>query len=90
MNFTIVKTLDLGELGEQEFVFEVSYTPGRPGTMYSRNGDPGDPPESPEIDIRSAKLGQHDASFLFDGDFEDLYDELLEDADELYHERPEE
>lgn len=29
----------------------VRYTPGHEGTMYQRNGDPGDPPEPSEFEI---------------------------------------
>jgi hypothetical protein len=33
------------------------YTPGRAGTMYNRNGDPGDPPEPEEFDVESIVVG---------------------------------
>lgn len=33
------------------------YTPGRAGTMYKRNGEPGDPPEPPEFELESIVVG---------------------------------
>jgi hypothetical protein len=37
-----------------EIVIEFSFSPGRPGSFYKRNGDPGDPPEPDSIDFVSA------------------------------------
>lgn len=41
-----------------EFILTVEgdYYPGHPGTMYQRNGDPGDPPEAPEYDIDGSSV----------------------------------
>ena len=36
------------------------YNLGHPGTMYQRNGDPGDPPEGPEIEILSVACTDDD------------------------------
>lgn len=43
------------EVGEKEVAvtFEFNYYPGHPGSMYRRNGDPGDPPEPADIDVLS-------------------------------------
>lgn len=37
--------------GEKTYLVTCSITPGSPGTMYARNGDPGDPPEPSEVEI---------------------------------------
>jgi len=42
---------DLGDLGEEKFWIDYSYLPGHPGVHTLRNGDPGYPPEGPEIEI---------------------------------------
>ena len=42
-----------------------NYYKGSPGSMYKRNGDPGDPPEGSEVDIICA---------MYNG--VDVYDEL--------------
>lgn len=43
------------EIDEEEVEVEVValYTPGFPGKMYNRYGDPGDPPEPAEVEIIS-------------------------------------
>ena len=49
--------IDLGEgmvhwdAGEAEYTAHFDYSPGRPGKMYLRNGDPGYPDEPAELDI---------------------------------------
>lgn len=50
--------LPMGLIG---VVFNIDYTftPGRPGSMYARNGDPGDPPEPEEIEY-----GEMEALFV--------------------------
>ena len=48
---TISKTLDLGILGERECKITLQYFPGRPGSFYRRNGDPGDPPDPAEANL---------------------------------------
>ena len=35
---------------------DYTYTPGNPGCMYQVNGDPGWPPEGPEIDILAIRV----------------------------------
>ena len=46
------------ELPESELPVSVefTYTPGRPGTMYKNNGDPGDPPEDSSVDLESISV----------------------------------
>lgn len=53
---TIDFIVDLGILGEQTVEVEYDYSPGRPGKMYMRNGDPGYPDEPPECDVVSVRL----------------------------------
>ena len=49
--------IDLGEgmvhwdAGEAEYTAHFDYSPGRPGKMYLRNGDPGYPDEPAELQI---------------------------------------
>lgn len=49
--FTYETTLDQTVIGSWEVRVEYTYSPGRPMKMYLRNGDPGYPAESPEIEI---------------------------------------
>ena len=51
-------------LGDNTLSVECWYTPGRAGTMYRSNGDPGDPPEPEEIEIECIKIGQEDVTEL--------------------------
>ena len=44
-------TLDFGVLGELEVEVDYVYTPGERATMYTANGDPGDPGSDPEVEI---------------------------------------
>lgn len=46
------------EIEGTEVIFDVSYTihPGTPGRMYLSNGDPGWPPEGPELEILDMKM----------------------------------
>ena len=59
MSFQVTHTLDLGVLGEAEVTVEYDYSPGRPGKMYLRNGDPGYPPEPALVDIISILWDGH-------------------------------
>jgi len=38
------------------FSINYDFTPGYPGCMYQRNGDPGDPPEPADVCVNSVKL----------------------------------
>ncbi len=49
--FSQTVTLDFGVLGERDVEVSYSYSPGRPGRMYMRNGDPGYPDEPAEVEI---------------------------------------
>lgn len=51
MNLTITHTIDLPRYGEQDCRITFKYSPGRSGSWYKRNGDPGDPPEPAEVEI---------------------------------------
>lgn len=48
MPFTTTYHID-----DAPFEVEFDITPGRPGKLYLRNGDPGYPPEPAEVDILS-------------------------------------
>lgn len=68
--------------------FEVYYSPGTPG-RYS--GPPEDcyPDEPAEVELLKAWVTDHSAHRVVEEDFadwEDIYDRLLEKADELYQE----
>lgn len=41
---------------EHEVRALVLYHPGHPGTLYQRNGDPGDPPEPSEVEVIAWKI----------------------------------
>ena len=43
-------------LGDFTLTVKANYSPGHPGTWYRSNGDPGHPPEPPEIDYESVIL----------------------------------
>ena len=51
-------------LGDNTLTVNCWHTPGRAGTMYRSNGDPGDPPEPEEIEIECIKIGQEDVTEL--------------------------
>lgn len=59
-----------------------TYYPGSPGSMYKRNGDPGDPPEDPEFDIHHIFDGDKEVTQEFIDD-EDLYEAILEKIGEV-------
>lgn len=44
------------EVSYPKIEIEYRYSPGDPGCMYQRNGDPGWPPEPAEVDLIGAKL----------------------------------
>lgn len=63
------------EFGKFNLIIEFDYSPGSPGTMYQKNGDPGDPPEPEELDITACKLEVlDDASRTGGCKFIDLYE----------------
>lgn len=68
------------------------FWPGDPGCAYRSNGDPGDPPTPPELDITAVDLTVRDevVSFLdfFAGD-DDFYDAALAEAERIYLRSPE-
>lgn len=49
-------------LGDNTLSVDCWHTPGREGTMYRSNGDPGDPPEPEEIEIERIMIGQEDVT----------------------------
>jgi hypothetical protein len=71
-------TVTLGALGKQRVRFD--YTPGRPGCMYLRNGDPGYPEEPAELWIEEVCIG---GIWINAGDFgEAVLDELFRPAED--------
>ena len=40
----------------RSIIVSFRYSPGRAGSMYQRNGDPGDPPEPAEVEPHDAVL----------------------------------
>lgn len=84
----VTVTADLDGKGESQDceVRAKVHSLGHPGTMYRNNGDPGDPPEGPEVEILSVAVHDEDGRRLFvllntikDEDFEKLQF-LVEDA----------
>ncbi len=82
---------------EQEYYCEYDFSPSSPGSMYKRNGDPGDPPEAEEIDITMLKpylpdhaLGPDALSSLTEEDLESIeqtiseYEAECQEADDEY------
>jgi hypothetical protein len=59
------------------FSITYRYSPGRPGTFYARNGDPGDPPEPAEVDWDLPEGLQ-----LTDEEELDLYERIVEQESE--------
>ena len=76
------------EVGGHALHVEYEYSPGRPGRMYLRNGDPGDPDEPPEFAATKIELQVSPHSFLDITDFVeevgglDIVDQLAFDAAE--------
>jgi hypothetical protein len=70
-----------------QLVADVSYSPGKPATMYRHNGDPGDPAEPSECIITRLWHGVTDASFLLSSDVGDqIADAAHEAADDAWPE----
>ncbi len=77
-------TLECGVLGEQDFRFDCYYTPGRPGSFYARNGDPGDPPEADSCEIEHAwMIGKKGEAWPIDFIIPELSDEEFDRIWEL-------
>jgi len=70
---------------EVEILIEGVYYAGTPGTMYARNGDPGDPPDPDEIEIESAKRMDTGAEVeLTEDEIEGLYETVPDDLMDKY------
>ena len=58
---------------------DFNYYPGSPGVMYKCNGDPGDPPESEEVEILYAMMDGIDVcDTLSDEEIEELEIKCME------------
>lgn len=66
-------------LGGQDLRVTWHYDPGHPGTMYRRNGDPGDPPEPAEWYAEKVELKAPNGSWI---DITDLATALTRDPGE--------
>jgi len=80
--FSQTVTLDLGALGEVEVVVDYTYSAGRPGKMYLRNGDPGYPEEPAEVEIMNVWF--HELcilKYLTDKALDALYDTIINNHD---------
>jgi hypothetical protein len=77
-------TIDRG--GEDvDVTVHYTSTPGYPGSFYGRNGDPGDPPESGDLDIINVYEGKKDILGDLDGAFvETLVEEAWSHANDYY------
>jgi len=56
-----------------ELECEGVYTRGRPGTMYKRSGDPGDPPEDAEFELEAVRVGGVDIGEMLE-DMSTMFD----------------
>ena len=52
----VERELEDGSFVEVEVTVRGKFYPGNPGSMYRANGDPGDPPESDDVEIHSSTL----------------------------------
>lgn len=77
---------------EIEITVSYKYTSGTLGTMYNRNGDPGDPPEAAEVDIHTIKSsdGKDLTNSIPGDDDEKIIDYVLENHVEEDYDPPEE
>lgn len=76
MKLTITHTIDLPRYGEQDCRVTFKYSPGRPGSWYKRNGDPGDPPEPAEVEVIKVTFN--------DTDVTDIAEPILMDSDNFF------
>lgn len=78
MTRTLTVHIPMFDSNDQEFEVEVqvSYYPGSPGRMYMANGDPGDPPESEEIEVLSSF--RTDTGEDFEVDVDTYWDTLMD------------
>lgn len=74
-------TLDFGVLGELEVEVDYVYTPGERATMYTANGDPGDPGSDPEVEILAVYYKGERITWMFDDDSM-VVDAVLENHEE--------
>lgn len=81
--FSQTVTLDFGVLGEQDVEVSYSYSPGKPGRMYMRNGDPGYPDEPDVFEILSVLLfGLDTLPHLSEPAFDSLLDTIINNHSE--------
>jgi hypothetical protein len=60
------------------------YSPGCAGSMYRRNGDPGDPPEPSEFYIEKIMVDEQNITDFFDGLEHALYVDGVCSAQDCY------
>lgn len=64
--FSITHNQTNDEYGEITIEASGYCTEDTPGTMYARNGDPGDPPEAGETEYNSVVVRGEDGKVLYD------------------------
>ena len=75
--FSQTVTFDFGVLGEHEISVDYTYSAGRPGKMYLRNGDPGYPEEPAEVEIVNVWLyGICVLQYITDKSYDSLLDTI--------------
>jgi hypothetical protein len=69
-------------VGVDVIVATVRYAPGRPGSWYKRNGDPGDPPDPSEVEVVAITFA--DGCVAWPEDELGRYADLLHDDEKFY------
>lgn len=73
---------DTGE--DIDFIVKYLYVEGHDGSWYLPNGDPGYPPEPPQVEITSIKLFSEGQTELIDFVKDSFYEELETKIFEMY------
>ena len=74
---------DIAAIGKNLSIkIDFTFTPGRPGVWYKKNGDPGDAPESPEFDTLTVSHDEKDITTkLTETEMENLENKLFDEID---------
>lgn len=90
MKDTITVPIELHDGSEVEIEVAYTYSPGSPGRMYMPNGDPGYPPEPPEIEFLAVSCdGEDYAPLVCDNTrlWDIVVDAIIKYEDEMVIER---
>ncbi len=72
------------KLDDREVFITGEYYCGHPGCSYRRNGDPGDPPEPSDFEVKSSKL--KDGTVVeIDANDDELFEKIIAAADEAFY-----